>query len=295
MFTLKELDFFIYLSENTNVSKAAKDFKVTQSAISLAIKSLEEKIGEQLFDRVGKKLILNERGRYFKKIVEPHLIALKDAQNIFTKNKMGGELKIIASKTISGYILADPIYQFLVEYPQIKIEKKTANSEQIIKELHDAKTDIGFIENEVQDIELNCIKIAKDELIIVTSDEELAKKEHFIDTLLNKRWIMREKGSGTRDFFLTKLGKLSSKLNIFLEFSEFEEIKSVLYHKENLTCISRHAVKKELEEGKLFEVKLKNLSFERNLYMVYHKNKTKTKLFEEFMEFIKKSVGNQKE
>ncbi len=290
MFTIKELDFFIYLSENTNVSKAAKDFKVTQSAISLAIKSLEEKLGERLFDRVGKKLILNERGRYFKKIIEPHLIALKDAQNIFSKNKMGGELKIIASKTISGYILADPIYRFLIKYPQIKIEKETANSEFIIKKLHEAKSDIGFIENEVEDMDLNCIKIAQDELIVVSSDRELAKKEKYIDTLLDKKWIMREKGSGTRDFFIKKLGKLSLKLNIFLEFSEFEEIKSVLSHKETITCISKHAVKRELKDGELFEVKIKNMDFKRNLYMLYHKNKTKTRLFEEFMEFIKQNV-----
>ncbi len=290
MFTIKELDFFIYLSENTNVSKAAKDFKVTQSAISLAIKSLEEKLGERLFDRVGKKLILNERGRYFKKIIEPHLIALKDAQNIFSKNKMGGELKIIASKTISGYILADPIYRFLIKYPQIKIEKETANSEFIIRKLHEAKSDIGFIENEVEDMDLNCIKIAQDELIVVSSDRELAKKERYIDTLLDKKWIMREKGSGTRDFFIKKLGKLSLKLNIFLEFSEFEEIKSVLSHKETITCISKHAVKRELKEGELFEVKIKNMDFKRNLYMLYHKNKTKTRLFEEFMEFIKQNV-----
>ncbi len=290
MFTIKELDFFIYLSENTNVSKAAKDFKVTQSAISLAIKSLEEKLGERLFDRVGKKLILNERGRYFKKIIEPHLIALKDAQNIFSKNKMGGELKIIASKTISGYILADPIYRFLIKYPQIKIEKETANSEFIIRKLHEAKSDIGFIENEVEDMDLNCIKIAQDELIVVSSDRELAKKERYIDTLLDRKWIMREKGSGTRDFFIKKLGKLSLKLNIFLEFSEFEEIKSVLSHKETITCISKHAVKRELKEGELFEVKIKNMDFKRNLYMLYHKNKTKTRLFEEFMEFIKQNV-----
>ena len=162
MFTIKELDFFIYLSHDTNVSKAAKDFKVTQSAISLAIKSLEDKIGERLFDRVGKKLILNERGRYFKKIIEPHLIALKDAQNIFTKDKMGGELKIIASKTISGYLLADPIYKFLIKYPQIKIKKETANSEFIIKKLHEAKSDIGFIENEVTDLKSEKSKLERD-------------------------------------------------------------------------------------------------------------------------------------
>ncbi len=292
MITFKEIDFFLSLCEYSNVGRVAEEFKVTQSAVSIAIKSLENKTGERLFDRIGKKLVLNERGRYFKEIVKPHFLFLKDAQNIFAKDKISGSLKVISSKTISDYLLAEPIYRFLLKFKEVKIEKKTANSFLIVESIHKGEFDIGFIESEIKDIEIEMVKITQDELIVVSSDEALSKKEVFIDTLFDRKWILRERGSGTRDIFLKKLGHLAQKLNIFLEFSEFEEIKSILCHKDTITCISKHAVKRELREKRLYEVKLKNLSFKRNLYMIYHKNKSPTKLFEEFKNFIKREIKN---
>lgn len=292
MITLKELEFFLSLCESGSVSKSAQEFSVTQSAVSLSVKSLEEKLGEKIFDRVGKKLVLNERGRYFRDMVRPHFVAIRDSQNVFAKNKIAGKLKVTASKTISDYLLAEPIYGFLLKYEDAKIEKRTQNSRLIVEAVLDGEADIGFVENETDEVDIIGEKIGNDELIVVTGDKELSSKERFIDTLLDKRWILRERGSGTREVFLKNLGELSKKLNIFLEFSEFEEIKSVLYHKDTLTCISKYAVKRELEEGKLFEVKLKNINFERNLYLIYHKDKSQSKLFKEFVKYIKREMGN---
>lgn len=85
--TLKELNFFYKLSDNPQVTQVAQEFKISQSAISLAIKSLENKLEEQLFDRVGKKLILNERGRYFKEKTLPHYLAIIDSQKLFQKKQ----------------------------------------------------------------------------------------------------------------------------------------------------------------------------------------------------------------
>ena len=292
MFTLKEIEFFLTLCEYESVSKTAEELLVTQSAVSLAVKSLEEKLGEKIFDRIGKKLILNERGRYFKDIIKPHFLALKDAKSVFAKNRVFGKLRVIASKTISNYLLAEPIYRFLSDFKEAKIEKKTQNSHVIAEKILNGEADIGFVESEIKEIDIKSEKIADDELIVVTGDRELAQKERFMDTLLEKKWILRERGSGTREIFLKNIGDLSKKLHIFLEFSELEEIKSVLYHKDTLTCISNYAVKRELEDKKLFRIKIKNILFNRNLYLIYHKNKTKTKLFEEFVSFIKREMKN---
>lgn len=110
--TLKELHFFYSLCDNPQVTQVAQQLNISQSAISLAIKSLEEKLGESLFDRLGKKLILNERGRYFKEQTYKHYIAIKDAQTIFQTNKLAGRLKIAASKTVSNFIMPDIYFDF---------------------------------------------------------------------------------------------------------------------------------------------------------------------------------------
>lgn len=287
MFTLKELDIFFKLCENSHISNLAKQINLTQSAISISLNSLEKKIGENLFDRVGKKLVLNERGRFFKnKAIKPYL-ELKNLKDSFSDDLLKGELKIASSKTFNSINLSSYIYDFISNH-EVSITKYSQNTKEIIEEVLDSTIDLGFIEKEFDDSNIIKERIASDSLIIVTSDETLSKKEYYIDQLYSKKWILREKGSGTREVFLSKL-KYLDEFKITMEISNFEEIKDILLqHKDTLTCISKLAVKKELEKKQLFEIKTKNLKFDRELYMIYHKNKYKSKLFLEFTSYIKK-------
>lgn len=285
--TLKELNIFYQLCENTHISNLAVKINITQSAISLAIKSLENKIGEQLFDRIGKKLILNERGRLFREKTYSPFIALKDAENFFKKNKISGILNIASSKTIGDFVAPQIIFDFLNSHSHVSINKDIQNSSNIINLVKNGKIDMGFIELECVEPDIIKKEISKDELIVVSSDKKLANKHFYIDELFSKKWILREKGSGTREIFLETLDLISKDLEIFMEFSEFEEVKTLLSkNTETITCLSKFAVEKELKRGELFEVKLKNLTIERKFYLIYHKNKYKSKLFTEFEKFI---------
>ena len=284
--TLKELNFFYKLSDNPQVTQVAQELKISQSAISLAIKSLENKLEEQLFDRVGKKLILNERGRYFKEKTLPHYLAIIDSQKLFQKNKLAGNMKIASSKTISNYLMPDIYYEFLSTYTDVKFDISTINSTKIIENILNSNLDIGLIEIDINNSNLIKQKLCDDELIIVTSDEN-APKIAFIDTI-NKKWILRETGSGTREVFINSLGKYAQDISIFMELQDFAEIKTILIdNKDTITAISKNAVKKELESKKLFQIKLKNFEFKREFHIVYHKDKSTNLLFQTFIDFLK--------
>ena len=113
------------------------------------------------------------------------------------------------------------------------------------------------------------------------------EKTAFIDSI-KKKWILREIGSGTREIFINKIGAISEDLDIFMQLQDFEEIKTiVLNNKNTVTSLSKVIVQKELDEKKLFQIKLKNLELKREFYLVYHKEKSKNLLFETFVEFIK--------
>ncbi len=284
--TLKELHFFYKLCSNPQVTQVAQELNISQSAISLAIKSLENKLNEQLFDRIGKKLILNEKGRFFKEKTFSHYLALKDAQNIFQENKLAGNIKIAASKTISNFLMPNIYYDFLSKYSDVKLDISINNSNEIIEKILSSKLDIGLIEVDTQHSSLIKEKLCDDELIVVTSDEN-SPKITFIDSI-NKKWILRETGSGTREIFINHIGQIAQELNIFMELQDFEEIKTiVLNNKDTLTAISKVIVQKELEEKKLFQIKLKNIEFKREFYLVYHKEKSKNLLFETLIKFLK--------
>ncbi|MFX4232359.1 LysR substrate-binding domain-containing protein [Aliarcobacter butzleri] len=284
--TLKELNFFYKLCENPQVTQVASELNISQSAISLAIKSLENSLNEQLFDRIGKKLILNEKGKYFKEKTLPSYLALMDASTIFQENKLAGNIKIAASKTISNYIMPNIYYDFLSKYKDVKLNILTINSSNIIDKILKSELDIGLIEVDTQNSSLIKEKLADDELIVVSSDEKHPQIA-FIDAI-KKRWILREIGSGTREIFMNKIGEIAKELDIFMQLQDFEEIKTiVLNNKNTVTSLSKVIVQKELDEKKLFQIKLKNLELKRKFYLVYHKEKSKNLLFETFIEFIK--------
>ncbi|MDN5041811.1 LysR substrate-binding domain-containing protein [Aliarcobacter butzleri] len=284
--TLKELNFFYKLCENPQVTQVASELNISQSAISLAIKSLETSLNEQLFDRIGKKLILNEKGKYFKEKTLPSYLALIDASTIFQENKLAGNIKIAASKTISNYIMPNIYYDFLSKYKDVKLDILTINSSNIIDKILKSELDIGLIEVDTQNSSLIKEKLADDELIVVSSDEKHPQIA-FIDAI-KKRWILREIGSGTREIFMNKIGEIAKELDVFMQLQDFEEIKTiVLNNKNTVTSLSKVIVQKELDEKKLFQIKLKNLELKREFYLVYHKEKSKNLLFETFVEFIK--------
>ena len=133
--TLKELEIFLELSENQNVIKTAQKLSVTQSAVSQSIKSLENKLGETLFDRIGKKLILNERGRKFREMTLNPYNELISAKHSFLKEKIAGTLSISASKTIGTYLLPQIIFNYLSSNNNVKIKKEIHNSSIIINNI----------------------------------------------------------------------------------------------------------------------------------------------------------------
>ncbi len=290
--TLKELELFYLLCENPHVSQLSRKLELSQSAISLAIKSLEKKLEEPLFDRLGKKLVLNERGRIFKEKTYEHFLSLIDAENFFKEAKISGILNIASSKTIGNFILPQIIFDYLSMYKNISINKEITNSARIMQMVKDGKLDMGFIEIICKDEDVIKEVLCEDDLIVVSCDESLAN-ELYLDELFSKKWILREKGSGTRDVFLRDIADVTTNLDVFMEYSDFEEIKMLLEkNPEIITCISKVAVLKELKAKQLKEIKLKNITIKRNFYCIYHKQKYQSKLFDSFKTFVANRFKN---
>ena len=261
---------------------------MSQSAISLALKSLETKLSEPLFDRIGKKLILNDRGKLFYERTYEHYLALQDSRDMFKESKLFGTLKIASSKSIGNFLMPKIIHRFLIENQDIKIDSTIENSATIIQNILDGTIDLGVVESRCTNPLIISETVSKDRLVIVTSDQKLASKPRFIDSLLYKRWIIREEGSGTRELFLNELKEMAKKLNIFMVYHDFEEAKKLLsMDKEILTAMSKFAVEREIESGELYEVELRNITFEREFYLIYHKQKYKNRLFESFLSHLR--------
>ncbi len=286
--TLRQLELFLALAQNPHLNQVAQENSLTQSAVSMAIKALEETLEKKLFDRINKKLILNENGRFFFRMVEPLVFGLKESKALFKGQDLKGDLKVGASSSIANYILPQIMFTFVEKYTGVTIQKITGNTKEIVSLCEKGEVDIGFVEGEYSVEGIRREVLGTDELYLVTADESLARKDEYgMNELFEKKWILREKGSGTRDVFLNHLGPLQKRLKVFLEQDTTESVKAVLDHPDAIGCISRVAVDKELAAGRLYRVKAKDYQFKRSFYTIWHKNKYFSSLLQEFIYFTK--------
>lgn len=285
--TLRQMEIFLNVVVSGHLTNVAKDMKLSQSAISMSIKELETILGRPVFDRINKKLILNEVGRAFYKEVDPVYKRLADIEYEFKNSENKGMIRVGASTTIVDYLMPTIICSYMSAYPDVKITLKEGNTKEIAEMIKEGRIDIGFVEGFVSGADIIKEKIGVDELVVVTAEQNLCKHCH-MDELVKKRWILREEGSGTREVFLEYIKEKAEELNIFLELGHTESIKSILMNHECLTCISKISVANELKDGKLFRVPVKNFECKRDFLMIYHKDKYHSTLFEKFVFFSRK-------
>ncbi|WP_456402247.1 LysR substrate-binding domain-containing protein [Hydrogenimonas sp.] len=292
--SIRQMEIFLEVAHVGHLTKVAEKLGLSQSAVSMSIKELENIIGYKLFDRINKKLALNEKGRAFAEAIAPLVTKLADIEEEFKNDENSGELLIGVSTTIADYLIPPIICDYMKAYPHVKIKLKVGNTRDIVHMIESGSIDLGFVEGHVESTAIKQEIVGLDELIIVTGNRECAENEegYYIDTLLDKPWILREEGSGTREVFLTHLGDLASQVNLFLELSHPESIKNMLIQSGTcLSCLPRVSVMKELERNELFEVKIKKMKFERHFLLIYHKDKYKTTLLNKFIYFVRMQLG----
>ena len=289
--TLRQMEIFLNVVREGHLTNVAKKMGLSQSAISMSIKELEKILGNPLFDRINKKLILNEMGRAFEKEISPIIKKINDIEYEFKNTVNKGMVRVGASTTIVDYLMPPIICSYMNNYPDVKVALKEGNTKTIVNLIKEGNLDVGFIEGIVNDADIIKEIVGVDELVVVTTDQTLAQ-ECFVDTLQDKKWVLREEGSGTREVFLDYVKDKVEHINIFLELGHTESIKSLLMNHQCLTCISKIAIKHEIENKKLIHIPLKNFECKRNFYMIYHKDKYRSELFDKFVYFTKNIMSN---
>lgn len=282
--TLRQIEIFINVVVSGHLTNVAKEMRLSQSAISMSIKELESILGRPIFDRINKKLLLNEVGRAFYNEINPIYKKLFDIEYEFKNSENKGVIRVGASTTIVDYIMPSIICDYMDRYPDVKITLKEGNTKDISAMIEEGSIDIGFVEGFVYSADIIKKTISVDELVLVTSNKSLSKVKN-IEDLADNKWVLREEGSGTREVFLNYIKDRVNNLNIFLELGHTESIKSILYSSNYLSCLSKISVDKELQDGSLSRIFIDDFECKRDFLMIYHKDKYHSALFKKFVNF----------
>ncbi|MBD2783568.1 LysR family transcriptional regulator [Xenorhabdus sp. DI] len=270
--TLRQLEIFAEVLKSGSTTQASQQLALSQSAVSASLTDLEGQLGVQLFDRVGKRLVTNEHGR----LLYPKALALlEQAGEVEQLFKLElGALRLAASSTIGNYMLPEMLARYRQDYPETPLELNISNTGDVIKAVAEFRVDLGLIEGLCHDPELITQPWMKDELIIFSSPESpLLQHALGIEDLIKAPWILREKGSGTREVLDHLLFSQMPRFNIAMELGNSEAIKHAVQYGMGISCLSRRVVQEQLKNGTLSELVIPGLSLNRTLYLIYHRQK----------------------
>ena len=263
---------FRAVAEHLSFRKAAEHLFLTQPAVTLQIKALEEDLGVRLFDRSGSHVSLTHHGSllvsYAKKIA---VLASEAERELGTADgNAAGELSLGVSTTIAQYVLPRLLGAFLDENPRVQFSLHSGNTAEIVQLLLDNKVCLGLIEGPARDRGIRTEAFMQDELILIlpsSFESDFLSRDQFLSSKL----LMREHGSGSRQVVETALEKAGYKLKSFknvMNLDSTEAIKSAVEAGLGVGFVSRWAISKELELGALKTAEVAGLKVARHFSLV---------------------------
>lgn|SRR5690606_7203691 len=274
-YTLRQLEVFLAVARTENISRAAETLAMSQSAVSGALSELERHFDVLLFDRIGKRLQLNELGRVLWPRVEALLVQAGELELALKQHSEVGNLHIGATLTIGNYIAVELIARFMRDQPGARVSLDVGNTAEIVRKVLNFEIDLALIEGEMQHTDLDVSPWLEDELVVFCAPQHpLAKRAALTDSDLKAAtWIVRESGSGTRQAFEKAMSGLLPELNIMLELQHTEAIKRAVEAGLGLGCISRVALQDAFRRGSLCPLAVPQRDFRRHFYFVLHRHK----------------------
>jgi DNA-binding transcriptional LysR family regulator len=284
--SLKQLSVFDAVARLGSVSKAADDISLSQSATSMSLAELENHLGAPLFNRHGKRLSLSDYGRWLQPKVHQLLIQAKEIETSSNQETLQGNLKIGASSTIGNYLVPSAIAAFVQKHPQVNINLKVANTEEIVAGMQSLSFDIGLIEGPSHAPQLNTEVWKSDELVIFCSPlHPLAQKVKITnEDLIDAQWVLRELGSGTREVFSLATQSILMNPQVKLELGNSEAVKLAVKTGLGLGCLSSLAIEAEILAGTLVKLECDFINLQRNFFLIQRKDNYQSQLMKSFID-----------
>ncbi len=274
-YTLRQLEVFLATARQGNLSRAAQTLAMSQSAASSALRDLEAQFDVQLFERVGKRLKINELGELLQPQAEALLERARELEDSLALGGAPGHLKVGATLTIGNYLAVGMLARFREEFPKADVSLDVANTRTIAEQIAQFELDVGMIEGDLSHPDLEITPWREDELVVFAPPGHPFAQLPAVDDdqLRNTPWVVREPGSGTRQAFDRAMGGILAELDISLELQHTEAIKRAVEAGLGLGCLSRICLQDAFRRGSLAPVAVPHRDFHRQLSIVMHRQK----------------------
>jgi len=293
-----QLAYFRKVAETSSLSRAAAELHITQPAVSKQIRSLEDELGERLFDRIGKKVFLTRAGEVLLTHVDRILRSVDEAKTAVRdlSAECSGELVIGTSDHISIHRLPDVLKACITAFPKIDLKLRCHRSETILELVAKNQVDLGVITLQKTPPNITSRVIWKDpmSLVVPVGHPLTSAKRVRLKDIVQHGMILTEHATETRKMVDDVFAAQGLTPNVAMEVAYIETIKSLVRTGLGIAILPDRAVDAEVKRGALMRLRITDAAFARNLGVVYLKDKFLSRPAVEFLALLEKAgVGVQ--
>lgn len=287
--TFRQLSVFGAVARLSSFSRAAEELHLTQPAVSMQIKQLEENVGLPLFEQLGKKIFLTEAGHELYHYSRTIAQQLAEAEAVLDEMKglERGKLKISVAST-ANYFAPQLLAIFIQRFPNVTVSLNVTNREALLAQLANNEMDMAIMGQPPDGLDLAAESFMDNPLVVIGPvNHPLAKKKKIpLTRLQQETFLLREQGSGTRIAMERFFAQRGVKLTPGMEMSSNEAIKQAVQAGLGLGIVSIHTVALELEMKRLAVLDVESFPIMRHWYVVHRANKRLSGVAQAFKHFL---------
>ncbi len=273
------LDFrvltFLTVCKCMNFTRAARELNITQPAVSQHIKFIEDNYNVKLFNFEGKKMSLSKEGEFlfdaFTTMNHDDIHIREELSELATGKKV---IYMGVTLTIGEFLIPDKLTQYLKNNPDVSIKIIVNNTHRLLNLLNDGLIDFALVEGYFEKKEYDYRTYSDEKYVCVAGADYAIKDNLKIQELLLERLIIREEGSGTREIFERFLAERNCSLSEaahYVEINSINAIKQLVGAGCGITFLYERAVAKEIKNGELKIVNVKNMNVSHEFTYIWRK------------------------
>ncbi|TCV84316.1 LysR family transcriptional regulator [Sulfurirhabdus autotrophica] len=287
--TFRQLSVFEAVARHLNYSRAAEEMHLSQPAVSMQIKQLEENVGLSLFEQLGKKIFLTEAGHELYHYSRTIAQQLTEAEAVINELKgvKRGKLKISVAST-ANYFAPQLLATFIQRFPDVTVSLNVTNRETLLNQLAHNEMDMAIMGQPPDGLDLVAESFMDNPLVIIAPVNHplVVEKSIPLERLQNETFLVREQGSGTRISMERFFSLHGIRLTTGMEMSSNEAIKQAVQAGLGLGIVSIHTLALELELNRLAVLDVESFPIMRHWFVVHRANKRLSVVSLAFKKFL---------
>lgn len=290
---IRHMRIFITLCQcGNNVTKAAKLLYMSQPSVTIVIKEIEKYYGIQLFDRISRRLYLTSCGKEFLSYAE-RLVSIYDDMEMNIKNT-SDRVSVGASLTIGSLLMPNYVKEFYKEKSEADLRVTVEPSPMLEKKILKNDIDMALVERPIHEKNIIFEEFADDSLLLISSPNNHFENGATLsaEELKKQRFILREKGSGTRELFDSVTAENGILIEPVWEAMSTNSLINAVMNGLGISAISERIARPYINNGILYEIKVQDVEFKRKFYLIHHKDKNLSTTAKAFWEFCRQREKN---